>query len=199
MSVSLNLNGEYCMKNYRDSRGQLRKFSCRLVEITPDTMSLIVPVQGRIGEEIETDFEAFGTLLGKISKKVRQGFVVDITATDEERLALTKKIVWQQQFRARKVPDKREHPRIVPKKPISILIMLDGTWHNSLVIDVSAAGAAVSSEIMPDIGTPLAVGRVVGKVARHLRAGFAVKFAEIQDLASVERAVNYVPPQLSKR
>ena len=199
MGVFLNLNGEYCMKNYRDSRGQLRKFSCRLVEISPDTMSLIVPVQGRIGEEIQTDFEEFGTLLGKISKKVREGFIVDITATDDERRALTKKIVWQQEFRARKVEDKRKYPRIVPKKPISILIMLDGTWHNSLVIDVSAAGVAVSSEILPDIGTPLAVGRVVGKVARHLRAGFAVEFAEIHDLASVERAINYVPRQLLNR
>ena len=199
MGVFLNLNGVYCMKNYRDSRGQLRKFGCRLVEISPETMSLIVPVQGRVGEEVETDLEEFGALVGKISKKVREGFVVDIAATDEERRALTKKIVWQQEFRARKVEDKRKYPRIVPKKPISILILLDGTWHNSLVIDVSAAGVAVSSEIMPDIGTPLAVGRVVGKVARHLPAGFAVEFAEIHDLASIERAINYVPRQLLNR
>ena len=194
MGVFLNLNGVYTLKNYRDARGQVRKFGCRLVEIAPDTMSLIVPVQGRIGEEITTEFEEFGTLLGKISKKIRDGFSVDIAASDEERRALTTKIVWQQKFRARKVDDQRKHPRIVPKKPMSLLIMIDGTCHNCVVVDVSASGVAVSTEMIPDIGTPLAVGKVVGRVARHLPAGFAVEFAAIQELASVENAIGYVPP-----
>ena len=44
------------------------------------------------------------------------------------------------------------------------------------VIDMSATGAAVSADIQPEIGSPLAVGRSVGRVIRHFREGFAVKF-----------------------
>ena len=57
---------------------------------------------------------------------------------------------------------------------------------------MSASGAAVSADIVPKIGTPLAVGKVVGKVIRHLEDGFAVRFNEIQQLDGLERMIVHV-------
>lgn len=198
MGVFLSLNGVYCMKNYRDARGRPCNFGCRLLEISPDGMSLIVPVQGRIGEQVETNFEEFGPLHGKISKKIWGGFALDIVATDDDRRTLAAKIAWLQKFHTRKVEDQRKHKRIIPTKPLSIMIMVDGTYQKCLIIDVSVSGVAVSSEIMPDVGTALAIGRVVGKVVRHLPAGFAVQFLETHDLSTIEHAINYVPREIPK-
>ncbi len=44
------------------------------------------------------------------------------------------------------------------------------------IIDMSPSGVAVSADYTPTIGQPLAIGRAVGRVARHLEVGFAVKF-----------------------
>jgi hypothetical protein len=57
------------------------------------------------------------------------------------------------------------------------------------VIDMSVTGAAVSSEFQPALGTPLAVGRTVGRVVRHFAEGFAVQFVEQQDIEQLERMV----------
>jgi hypothetical protein len=58
---------------------------------------------------------------------------------------------------------------------------------------MSASGAAVSAEIMPKPGTPLAVGSIVGRVVRHTSDGFAVKFVQAQDTGSLERMIHEPP------
>jgi len=57
------------------------------------------------------------------------------------------------------------------------------------VIDLSISGVAVSADIDPEIGSVLAVGAVVGRVARCFRGGFAVKFVTVQDRVIVEEQV----------
>lgn len=191
MNAILNLNGRYSFKNYFDKGGKRRQFSCRLTGITPTTLSLIVPVTGRVGAQVDTEFEDFGKLEGTIHEQSAQGFAMKISATDEEREKLAAKIAWCQRFVRSEVENKREHRRIIPTDPLSTIILADGSQHRCFVIDVSASGVAVSAEIMPEVGMPLAVGKVVGRVVRHLPSGFAVHFAMLQDLSSVERAIIY--------
>ena len=61
------------------------------------------------------------------------------------------------------------------------MTLADGSFYPCLIIDVSMSGIAVSSEIQPPIGTPLAIGACVGRVIRHLPNGFAVKFVKKQE------------------
>jgi hypothetical protein len=60
---------------------------------------------------------------------------------------------------------------------------------NCFVVDLSVSAVALSAEIVPRIGTVLAVGRVVGRVVRHFEGGFSVKFVEVQSRDSVEALV----------
>jgi hypothetical protein len=54
---------------------------------------------------------------------------------------------------------------------------------------MSVAGVAVSADLQPHIGMPLAVGACVGRVVRLLPQGFAVKFVEQQSRNHLERLV----------
>jgi hypothetical protein len=56
-------------------------------------------------------------------------------------------------------------------------------------MDVSTSGVAVSTEYMPPIGMPLAVGSCVGRVVRRFQYGFAVKFVKKQDRINVLRLI----------
>ena len=58
----------------------------------------------------------------------------------------------------------------------------EGTTLTCLIIDMSVSGVAVSAEIVPALDTPVAVGRVVGRVRRHFTEGFAIEFLELQKL-----------------
>jgi hypothetical protein len=46
---------------------------------------------------------------------------------------------------------------------------------------------AVSADLYPEIGTPLAVGKMIGRVVRRFAEGFAIEFLGREDLSDVER------------
>lgn len=58
-----------------------------------------------------------------------------------------------------------------------------------LIIDMSPSGAAVSADVQPDVGMPRAIGSCIGRVVRHFREGFAVKFVAKQNEATLEKSV----------
>jgi hypothetical protein len=49
---------------------------------------------------------------------------------------------------------------------------------------------AVSAEIQPPVGTPLAIGGCIGRVIRTFDNGFAVKFVEAYRLADLTRLIS---------
>jgi hypothetical protein len=54
---------------------------------------------------------------------------------------------------------------------------------------MSITGAAVSAEVQPPVGMPLAIGACIGRVVRLLPNGFAVKFVERQNRNDLNRLI----------
>ena len=54
---------------------------------------------------------------------------------------------------------------------------------------MSIAGAAVSAEVQPPVGMPLAIGACIGRIVRLLPNGFAVKFVEKQNRNDLTRLI----------
>ncbi|HEX9595407.1 MAG TPA: hypothetical protein VF982_00890 [Anaerolineales bacterium] len=51
--------------------------------------------------------------------------------------------------------------------------------HNGIICDRHlAVRIAVSAEIWPGLGTPMAVGKLVGRVVRYLDVGFALQYVQ---------------------
>ena len=67
-----------------------------------------------------------------------------------------------------------------------MILLGDGSRLPCLIIDMSRSGAAFSADVEPDLGPPLAVGRVVARVVCWLDVGFAVQFLSEQDPESLE-------------
>ena len=145
-----------------------------------------------MGETVTAHFDEFGILRGKISRKLPSGFVMDLTLSDRERNKLGGKIIWQKKKVHEQVPDKREHKRVLPRDPRTILTLADGTQIPCFVIDISQSGAAVSADIWPGLGTPMALGKLVGRVVRYLDVGFALQFIQLQEMDQLE--VLMAPP-----
>lgn len=79
----------------------------------------------------------------------------------------------------------RRHERIVPKD-LRALLKLDGNLANVTVIDISISGAAVESLLRPKLGTEVVLGRMKGRVVRHLSNGFAIEFDDMLGQVSAE-------------
>jgi hypothetical protein len=185
--IIVSIAARYALTTRRDTRGNRREFSCRIVDISPSAMTLWVPVNGTIGERVLVHCDEFGKLEGSIIRTLDRGFVMKMVASDDERAKFSAKIDWYEKNKNHELPDSREHKRIRPKDPRSIVVLADGSQLQCFVIDMSVSGAAVSADIRPEIGMPLAIGKVVGRVVRHLPDGFAVQFVQIQELDTLEQ------------
>jgi hypothetical protein len=180
--------GYYNIAGRRDPRTRQRIFyACVAESFSAREMRLTVPVIGEVGESITVQFDQFGELKGSIADVMDRGFTFDIQATVDERARLAAKISWFEKSLREEVSDVRFHGRTLPREPLSSLILADGRTVKCLVIDMSRSGVAVSAGVVPEVGTPLAVGKLVGRVIRHFKGGFAVEFVDRQEVQNLER------------
>jgi hypothetical protein len=188
--IIISLPGRYSLADRRDARGERRQFACRAINISKHAIALATPVIGRLGERVIADIDGLPRLQGGIARLLGgRGFVMSILASDEQRDALASKIEWLDDHKNLDVSDSRGRKRFVPKDPHSTMVLHDGTVASCFVIDVSASGAAVSADLVPAVGTVLAVGKVIGRVVRHFVGGFAIKFVHHHDPDNIEALV----------
>jgi hypothetical protein len=184
--TSASILGRYSLAGRRNSRGERREFACRTVDISCYELALLVPVPGPVGERVIAHFHELGKLEGQIIRLTDDGFVMSLVLTADQRERLTSKILWLEMRKHLNVPDGRRHKRIVPKKPLSSVMLADASVYDCFVIDMSASGAAVSADVSLKIGDVLAVGKVIGRVVRLFPQGFAVRFVTLQDPDALE-------------
>ena len=185
--IIVSVPARYRLANRRDTQGNRREFACRIINISPRSITLIAPVKGAIGDRVITQCDEFGKLEGSIIRTLESGFVISLWLNDNERTKLAVKIDWYENNKNHDIVDGRTHKRRVPNNPQTLLVLADETLLPCFVIDMSASGAAVSADIIPKIGTLLVVGKVVGRVIRHFADGFAVQFIEPQDVECLEQ------------
>jgi len=187
--IVLSVPGRFSLASRRDMGGQRREFPCRVVSMSCYSIALATPVSGEKGERVIAHVDHFGKLQGRIVNSLEGGFVMEIVASRVERHRLAAKIEWYEKSKHHEVENLRDHVRLIPKNPYSTLVLADGTTTECLVMDVSASGVAVCADLVPEIGTPVAVGKVVGRVVRRFNDGFAVRFTELQDPQTVEALI----------
>jgi hypothetical protein len=199
-AVDVAIGGRYSLANWYDPQGNRREYACRTSRVSPFRMMVSVPVVGKVGDRVTSYFGDFGTLDGVISDTVGGGFLLELAITKGKREQLASKLTWlERQQKDPTIRDVRAQSRIVPANPHSSLLLADGTTRGCFVIDYSLCGAAVSADLQPKIGTPLAIGACIGRVVRLFRHGFAVKFVEPQKRLNIERLIARPAASLPRR
>ena len=184
--IIVNIPGRFSLSDRRDARGERRVFACRAVNLSACAVALASPVNAKVGERVLAHIDHLGKLEGAVVRGLERGFVMSISASAEERDKLADTIEWLEKHKNHDVADSRADERMVPTNPYSRIILPNGSRETCLVLDLSVSGAAISADTVPDIGTVLAVGIVVGRVVRHFDGGFAVQFVERQSRHNVE-------------
>lgn len=190
ISIITSIAARYILTRYFDAKGNRREFSGRVMKISAESLTMSGPVKGLAGESVIAKLPEFGDCNGTVTDSLDIGFVMSIDMPDAERDRFASKIAWYEKYRNYDVPDNRKYRRIIPKNPHSIVMLGDGTIVRAFVIDISVSGVAVSADIDVNMGEPLAVGRIVGRVVRMFDGGFAVKFITLQNPLTLERLLS---------
>jgi hypothetical protein len=171
--VRVDLLGRYMLPDRRE-------FPCQVVDMSPGGMALIAPVAGQPGERVIAYVDHLGRLEGHIARVLQNGFAMTISATPRKRDKLAAQLTWLANRNILGLPEDRRHGRTVPRNPITRLVLPNGLNVSVRIIDVSQSGAGIATDQRPPIGTLVMLGKVQGRVVRHLEDGFAVEFTRLQ-------------------
>jgi hypothetical protein len=197
-AVKIIVGGNYTLPNWYDPQGKPRTFACRTTRVSPFRMMVEVPVVGKVGDRLTSYFRDFGKFEGLIGDTMAGGFLFELEMTKPLREKFATKLTWlEQKQKNPAIRDVRKDARIIPESPHSTLALMDASIHACFIIDMSISGTAVSAQVQPPIGMPLAVGACIGRVVRHLPDGFAVKFVETQNRLDLNRLIVRGLPQPS--
>jgi len=172
-SVRVNLLGRYMLSNRQEFPGQV-------VEMSPGDLTMIAPQGGHVGERVIAYIDHVGRLEGTITGHVENGFVMQMSATERKRDKLAAQLTWLANREILNLAEDRRHGRIVPKRPMTRVVMPNGTNLTCRIIDASQSGAAIASTERPAMGLIVTVGTLQGRVVRHIDDGFAVEFTRLQ-------------------
>jgi len=171
--VNVNLLGRYMLADRRE-------FPCQVINMSPGGMAAMAPVDGQPGERIIAYVDHLGRLEGHIARQFQNGFAMTIAATARKRDKLAAQLTWLANRHLLDSPEDRRHGRVAPKNPISRLIMPNGVNLACRIIDISQSGAGIATEQRPPMGALVTLGKVQGRVVRHLENGFAIEFTRLQ-------------------
>jgi hypothetical protein len=171
--VKVNLLGRYMLPDRRE-------FPCQVINMSPGGMAMIAPVSGGPGDRIIAYVDHLGRLEGQIARVFENGFAMTISATARKRDKLAAQLTWLANRNILDLPEDRRHGRIVPRNPVGRLILPNGVNLTCRIIDVSQSGAGIASKERPPIGALVTLGKVQGRVVRHLEDGFAIEFTRLQ-------------------
>lgn len=180
--VKVNLLGRYMLANRTE-------YPCQVVDMSPGGMALIAPLTAQIGERVIAYIDHVGRLEGIATRLFENGFAMTIAATLRKRDKLAAQLIWLANRHLLASPEDRRHGRYVPKNPMTMLIMPNGVNIGCRLIDLSLSGAGVATQQRPPIGALVTLGKVQGRVVRHLDEGFAVEFVRLQHPDFLEESV----------
>jgi hypothetical protein len=171
--VRVNLLGRYMLADRAE-------YPCQVVNMSPGGMALIAPVSGQAGERVIAYVDHLGRLEGKIARLFQNGFAMTVSATPRKRDKLAAQLTWLANRHLLDSPEDRRHGRYAPKNTTGRLIMPNGINITCRIIDMSLSGAGIATTERPPIGALVTLGKVQGRVVRHLEDGFAIEFTRLQ-------------------
>jgi PilZ domain len=171
--VRVDLLGRYMLPDRRE-------FPCQVVNMSPGGMAVLAPVSGQPGERVIAYVDHLGRLEGHVARLFENGFAMTISATTRKRDKLAAQLTWLANRHILNLPEDRRHGRVQPRNPMARLIMPNGVNVTCRIIDLSQSGAGIATKERPAIGAIVSLGKVQGRVVRHLEDGFAVEFTRLQ-------------------
>jgi c-di-GMP-binding flagellar brake protein YcgR len=180
--VKVHLLGRYMLPDRRE-------FPCQVINMSPGGLALLAPGIGNVGDRVIAYLDHIGRVEGKITRIIDNGFAMTVGATARKRDKLAAQLTWLANRDILNLPEDRRHDRIVPRNPIAVLTLDDGTKMTCRIIDLSLSGAAIAAETRPPMRSQVLLGRVAARVVRNLEDGFAIEFVHAQLAETLEDSV----------
>ncbi|MBO9419670.1 PilZ domain-containing protein [Labrenzia sp. R4_2] len=180
--VQVNILGRFMLEDRRE-------YPCQVIDMSPGGMAMITPVSGKVGERVVAYLDHLSRVEGRISRLIDGGFAVELRNTVRKRDKIANVLTWLANRDELNLPEDRRHDRFVPKNQMTKMILPDGTEHVCRIFDVSLSGAAIATDVLPEMGDQITLGKMRARVVRQIEGGIAVEFAAVQSRELLEHHI----------
>ncbi|MTI04610.1 PilZ domain-containing protein [Roseibium denhamense] len=181
--VQVNILGRFMLEDRRE-------YPCQVIDMSPGGMAMITPVSGHVGERVVAYLDHLSRVEGRVSRLIDGGFAVELRNTARKRDKIANILTWLANRDELNLPEDRRHDRFVPKNPMTKMVLPDGSDHMCRIIDVSLSGAAIATDVMPEMGDVIKLGKMRARVVRGIEGGIAVEFAAVQSRELLEHHIS---------
>ncbi len=156
------------------------EYACVTMDMSPGDVRFLCAARPVAGQRIIAYLEHVGRIEGSVVKCTEDGFVISITATDRKREKLAAQLTWLANKHELGLPEDRRHDRLTPRKTQTEIHLEDGRSYACRIMDLSLSGAAITVDVRPNLGAPVRLGNMRGRVVRHFLEGVAIEFSTLQ-------------------
>ncbi len=154
---------------------------CQVAQLTAESAIFLTSVEVPAGVAVVAYIDEIGRIEGTVSAPVQGGFGVAFRLTGSRRERIQARLDWLRDKDGAADEGARRHTRYEPKDNKSHITLPDGRVYPCEVIDISLSGAAVTTEVMPSLGTYVLLGKMRGRVVRFHESGIALEFVKPLD------------------
>src|SRR3990167_6782492 len=122
--VRVNLLGRFMLEDRHE-------YPCQTADMSPGSIALVTPVNGRIGERVIAYIDHIGRVEGTIVRILEGGFAKTINATLRKKDKLAAKLTWLANRHELNLPEDRRHDRVMPSNPYAQITLPDGREYHS--------------------------------------------------------------------
>ena len=150
----------------------------RVLNISEDGLYMSCRTAASVGDSIIAYPEGLGRLVGRITRKDKDGIAVQFLITQSKRAYLAKLLdAAPGEAPFLKVIERRLSNRSRLNLDAVAVVMGGGQHFDCRLVDLSETGAAVEADYFPPIGARVRIGVIHGVVSRHSKRGFAIAFS----------------------
>lgn len=162
-----------------------------LFDMSPGGVSLTTELKPAIGVRMVLYIEDIGRCEGVVVRHHDYGFALRLIATQSRRDRIAERLTYHANRHRLRAEDLRVHERTELDRDARCLLP-DGEEIACRILDLSLTGAAVMMEKRPAVGEEVTIGRMHGRVVRHIPQGIAIRFlaAAFSPIAVAERLTN---------
>ncbi len=154
---------------------------CQVAKLSLSKAVLLSDLDVPAGVQVVAYIEDVGRIEGKITAHIPGGFEIGFELNDARRERFKQRLVALRDMSSGSSVNNRRHPRFEPADTKSQLALPDGRVYACEVQDISLSGAAITTDILPSLGTTVMLGKMSGRVVRYLPNGLAIEFTKQLD------------------
>lgn len=152
-----------------------REARCTVTDLSPGGAAIACEVIPDSGTPVVLYVDGFGRFEGNVVRRDGSGFGVSFVCTPSKRERIAEQLIL---FLNKALVDDnvlRRHRRSSPKG-FAKFTRADGQIVQCEVMDISASGVTLKSDIKPPIGEFVLIAQIAGRVARHQVDGIGIEF-----------------------